>query len=162
MTAAPAVSVQNLQRAVRVHRPALRKLLAWAMAQVQAHAPKRPFAACSLVLIDDPRIAIVNEEFLQHHGPTDVISFTYAPPPGAPPGLTGELLVNAQQALREARARKVAPARELALYIVHGCLHLAGERDDRPAGRRRMRRLERAWMQRAASARLIRGLLPPA
>jgi probable rRNA maturation factor len=159
MTSRPGLSVRNLQRAARANRPALLRLLTWTLSEMQTHAPRRRFAACSLALVDDERIAAVNQAFLGHDGPTDVISFAYAPTPGAPPGLTGELLVNVQQAVREARARKVEPSAELALYIVHGGLHLAGETDDTPARRRRMRRLERAWLKRAGAARVLRGLL---
>ncbi|MEQ1893563.1 MAG: rRNA maturation RNAse YbeY, partial [Planctomycetota bacterium] len=43
-----------------------------------------------------------------------------------------------------ARRRGLLPRRELALYLVHGCLHLAGFDDLEPRARRRMRAAERA------------------
>ena len=60
------------------------------------------------------------------------------------PGDTGvELFVNADIAAREGAKRGTGYAFEMALYVVHGLLHAAGEDDLSPATRRRMRRRER-------------------
>ena len=60
-------------------------------------------------------MATANWRFLQHEGPTDVITFHH-----------GEILICADVARREAKARKLPVWRELLLYAVHGWLHLAG------------------------------------
>ncbi|MBN1269812.1 MAG: rRNA maturation RNase YbeY [Kiritimatiellae bacterium] len=100
--------------------------------------------------MDDTGIAAVNRAHLGEDRPTDVISFSYDPLPGET-ARSGEILVNVEQACREGRRRGGA-SRELALYVVHGCLHLAGETDDTPAARARMRRHERAWLAKARAA----------
>ena len=106
--------------------------------------------------MDDAGITAVNRAHLGHDRPTDVISFSYDPLPGET-ARSGEVLVNLEQARREGR-RRSGPSRELALYIVHGCLHLAGETDDTPAARARMRRHERAWIEKARAAGLTEDL----
>ena len=49
-------------------------------------------------------------------------------------------------AAREGAKRGTGYSRELALYLVHGLLHAAGEDDLDPKARRRMRRREREVM----------------
>jgi probable rRNA maturation factor len=69
-----------------------------------------------------------------------VLSFPFA----TAPVLVGEVLLSADTARREAAARGHCAYHELLLYAVHGVLHLLGYDDHDPAGRRRMRRAERA------------------
>ena len=57
--------------------------------------------------------------------------------------------MNVEEALREAKRRDLPPEEELLRYVIHGILHLAGEEDDSPQGRHRMRRLEREAIRRA-------------
>ena len=54
--------------------------------------------------------------------------------------------MNISQAHRLGR-RYGGPAHELALYIAHGCDHLAGEDDTTPAQRQRMRKRELRWLR---------------
>ena len=54
-----------------------------------------------------------------------------------------ELIVNPDAAIREGANRPGGYSREVALYIVHGMLHSAGEDDLDPVSRKRMRRRER-------------------
>ncbi|MBI5395361.1 MAG: rRNA maturation RNase YbeY [Verrucomicrobia bacterium] len=90
----------------------------------------------SIALVDDAAIAEINQRFLNHTGPTDVISFNLG-------GGTGEIIVSAERAAIVARQLRRKPAAELALYLVHGLLHLAGMDDHTPAQRRAMRTAER-------------------
>jgi probable rRNA maturation factor len=76
--------------------------------------------------------------------PTDVITFDLAGPGCA--GLHGDIAVSAETARRVARDLGWQPRHELAYYVVHGLLHLAGEDDLDPAARRRMRTREREIM----------------
>ena len=54
-----------------------------------------------------------------------------------------ELIINPDAAAREGRERNGGYPAEMALYLVHGLLHSAGEDDLSPAPRRRMRRREK-------------------
>ena len=60
-----------------------------------------------------------------------------------------EIVVCAAVALDEAEARGIAPEDELALYLVHGALHLQGYDDHSPGDRRRMYAREAEILQRA-------------
>jgi len=97
-------------------------------------------ASISIALVDDATIRAVNRRHLAHDWPTDVISFGLSEP--GDPTLNGELVVSAEMAASTAREVGVAPASELALYVVHGLLHLCGLDDQAPDDVDTMRRRE--------------------
>lgn len=106
----------------------------------------------SLAIVDDLEIRRVNRMFLGKDRPTDVISFLYDDVDAgnrgaAPEGPFGEIVVSAECALREARARGIGAAEELERYAIHGLLHILGYDDATSPGRRRMRALERRYLR---------------
>lgn len=151
------IAVANQQNRARVSVPRLRRLAAWLMAQAAQRDPSLAGTALSMALVDDAGITPINERFVRHSGPTDVISFRYAPLPGAPAG-AAELVINVERAIQEARRRGIPPGRELGLYLAHGCLHLTGEDDATPAQRARMQRIQNRWLRRAEQAGLLAGI----
>jgi probable rRNA maturation factor len=102
----------------------------------------RPEVPVSLLLTDDAEIAQLHAEHLDDPTPTDVMSF--AVDGGA------ELVVSVETARRVAREHGHAVRAELALYIVHGLLHVLGYDDVRPRDRARMRQAERDVLQQLA------------
>lgn len=95
-------------------------------------------AAISIALVDDVTIRALNVAHLGHDWPTDVISFGLSE--AGESQLIGEIVVSAETAAATARREKVNPGDELALYVVHGLLHLCGHDDSTPGGRDSMRR----------------------
>lgn len=119
------IEVRNRQRR-RVNAERLRQLA----------ARIRPTGTLSIVLVNDRQMAALNHRYHRTAGPTDVLTFDY----GAG---DAEIIVSVDHAYRHPR-----PARELALYVVHGLLHLAGYDDRTAAQRRRMRAAERRLLNR--------------
>ncbi|MCA8974618.1 MAG: rRNA maturation RNase YbeY, partial [Planctomycetes bacterium] len=99
----------------------------------------RPAMPVSLLLTDDHEIARIHGEYLDDPTPTDVISFDIDD--------TAELVVSVETARRIARECGHPVRSEVALYIVHGILHVCGFDDIAPRDRARMRAAERAVMQ---------------
>lgn len=96
--------------------------------------------------VGDRAMTVANREYVGHEGTTDVITFSYFDDPDSlfPGEAAVELIVCIDAALREGAAREDSSySREMALYLVHGLLHSAGEDDLSPGPRRRMRRRER-------------------
>jgi probable rRNA maturation factor len=93
----------------------------------------------------------LHARFFDDPAPTDVITF----PGDAESGVAGEICVCADVARDYAARQGCDPSRELALYLLHGYLHLAGYDDRDPAGRARMRRAERAGMKIIEAANAI-------
>ncbi len=149
----PVIAIANQQRNARVSAPRLRKLAGWLRQTANLQE-----TAISIALVDDAGITPINEQFVGHTGPTDVISFLYAPLPGQLDACA-ELIINVQRALEEARRRRVEPDYELALYLAHGILHLAGENDATPRQRANMARIQAGWLRKARREGLLAGLV---
>lgn len=128
---------------------ALRKLIRTLAGR--AFPVEAPFDELSVVLTDDAAMPAYKAGCFGVRRQTDVVSQAYAAVPGVC-AATAELIVNAERAQAEGRARPGGPARELALYLAHGLDHLAGADDDAPARRRAMRRRETAWLDAEPAA----------
>jgi probable rRNA maturation factor len=94
-------------------------------------AENRASASISIALVDNDTIHRLNRLHLGHDWPTDVITFPLSGP--GEPALSGELVVSTQMAVATALEVGSEPARELALYLVHGLLHLCGYDDSSEA-----------------------------
>ncbi|MCH2208500.1 MAG: rRNA maturation RNase YbeY [Lentisphaerales bacterium] len=88
----------------------------------------------SVILLDDPQITEINEQYLNHEGPTDVISFDYVDDfdeeIDADDEFTiGELYISLETAKRQGEEYNKTLNEELLLYIAHGILHICGYDD---------------------------------
>lgn len=101
----------------------------------------RPGLEVGVVFVDDPTLAALHARFLDDPTPTDVIAFDLG---AEGPGPAAELYASVDCAQRVAAERGVSAARELALYLVHGALHLCGLDDHDEGERAAMRAAERA------------------
>jgi len=98
-------------------------------------------AELSIAFVGDEEMTALNKRFRCRTGVTDVLAFPY----GGSGGLVcGEIVVNAELAVREATARSHAAEDEVMLYLVHGLLHLLSYDDHAPVKRRKMREREHA------------------
>lgn len=134
------VTVANRQRAHKVNVARLKKL---------ARSTGLAFQNLSIVLVNDAEMARLNLRYHDTRGTTDVLTFDYGDG-------HGELIICVDRAVAHARQFRTLPSRELALYVVHGVLHLRGYDDMKPAARRRMRVAER----RLLAGLDFRALLP--
>jgi probable rRNA maturation factor len=100
----------------------------------------RERASVSIALVDDATIRGINRTHLGHDWPTDVISFPLSAPED--PVLCGEIVISTEMAVSQARVIGAEPHDELALYVVHGLLHLCGYDDASEADADAMRRRE--------------------
>jgi probable rRNA maturation factor len=102
-------------------------------------------AEISLAFVDNATIHRLNKRYLDHDEPTDVLSF---PLSEARVGrLSGELVIGAEVAETQAEARGHDVQAELALYVIHGLLHLCGEDDKSASAAAAMRERERHYLR---------------
>jgi len=80
-------------------------------------------AEISVALMDDGAIAAMNGQYLDHEGPTDVITFAMHED-GEPP--LGDVYVGVEQAARQAAEFGATPEEEVLRVAVHGVLHVLG------------------------------------
>jgi len=106
-----------------------------------------------LAVLDDAGMARLNARHTGRDGVTDVLAYpdgAIDPDDGC--RRLGDVAINRDLAAREARDRGVDTAEELALYAVHGLLHLLGFDDHDPDDRAAMRRAEAAALARRGIA----------
>ena len=84
-------------------------------------------------------MASMNEKFLDHEGPTDVITFDYSEKQKQ---LHGEVFVCVEVAEKQAKEFGTSRQSEVVRYVVHGILHLMGHDDLRAEARKKMKREE--------------------
>lgn len=134
------VSVHNPQELVELDFPMLKGA---ARAVLEGEGIKA--AKVTLAFLDNPAIHALNKRHLDHDEPTDVITFPYSGP-GAKK-LEGDIAIGVEVAREQAAERGHPINVELALYAIHGCLHLCGydDRTDRDA--KVMRQKEREYLK---------------
>jgi probable rRNA maturation factor len=98
----------------------------------------------SLAFVDNPTIHRLNKRYLDHDEPTDVLSFPLSDPNAKK--LAGELILGAEVAQAQASERGHDLHAELALYVIHGLLHLCGYDDKSPDAEKTMRERERHYL----------------
>lgn len=103
-------------------------------------------AKVTLAFVTDPHIHRLNKQYLDHDEPTDVLTFPYSGLPKPNQTLEGEVIIGYETAKEYAADRGHAHELELTLYVIHGCLHLAGYDDTNPASTAIMREREQHYL----------------
>ena len=80
------------------------------------------------MLVDDPRIAELNQAYLNHQGPTNVISFPMREGEDGDlhPELLGDVVISMDTCAREAEMGEIPMERRFYELLIHGILHLFG------------------------------------
>jgi probable rRNA maturation factor len=99
----------------------------------------------TLAFVNNPHIHRLNQQFLAHDEPTDVLTFPYTDP-GAKK-LEGEVVIGYEVAAENAADRGIPVQQELLLYVIHGCLHLCGYDDKTAKAAKEMRAKEREYLR---------------
>jgi probable rRNA maturation factor len=139
------VSVFNRQRTVDINRALLQQLSVRLLTEELCC----PSFEIGVFLVGEKRIAELNEHYVRHTGPTDVITFDYTDE-ARRDWLGGDIFVCVPVALRQAAQFRAPWQKEILRYIIHGVLHLRGMDDHTEAGYRRMKREENRLLKRLA------------
>ena len=104
----------------------------------------------SIIMVRAPEMARINQNFLQHEGSTDVITFDYAETGTRDTRHATRSLHGIDDAIAQAKEFRTTWQTELARYVIHGALHLRGYDDIRAADRRKMKREENRLVKEMA------------
>ncbi len=85
-------------------------------------------AELSVLIVDDPEIATLNQKYLHRSGPTNVIAFPMHTDvfPNINPGLLGDVVISVETAAREGEHIGIGMEARIIQLLVHGILHLIG------------------------------------
>ncbi len=130
------LTIANRQRAVRFDLRWLRRAGKLALEKCSRESADQRFALGALdevevAIVSDRVIASVHQRFMDIPGATDVITFEH-----------GEIVISAQTAAHYAATYGHFLEEELALYVIHGMLHLNGFEDGTRAEADRMHKLQ--------------------
>jgi probable rRNA maturation factor len=134
------ISIASPQELVPIDRSLMRQT---ARTVLEGEGVKE--AEISLAFVDDSTIHQLNNRYLQHNEPTDVLSFPLSEPTAR--RLAGELVIGAEVAKAQAECRGHEVQAELMLYVIHGLLHLCGYDDKTATKAIEMRQRERHYLQ---------------
>ncbi|MFI0417299.1 rRNA maturation RNase YbeY [Spongiactinospora sp. 9N601] len=127
------IEVAN-ESGVEVDESALVGLAGHVLARMGIH----PLAELSLVVVDEPAMAQLHEQWMGEPGPTDVLAFPMDElrpgsgggrrddDAGADPALLGDVVLCPQVAAKQAAEAGHSAKEELELLCTHGILHLLG------------------------------------
>lgn len=130
------ISVTNAQRKQRFDLIWLKRFAKKALAECLKHPACEQTVLphldeVAVRIVSDAEIARLHLEFMNIPGATDVITFEH-----------GDIVISAETAAANARHYGKSLQEELALYLVHGLLHLNGYTDKEKREARRMGRLQ--------------------
>ncbi|OHB73557.1 MAG: rRNA maturation RNase YbeY [Planctomycetes bacterium RBG_16_41_13] len=102
-------------------------------------------ASLSIVVTDNREIRRLNRTFLGHDYATDVLSFIYD---ASGNHVSGEIIVSAEMAYKVAKEHDHDAEGEIALYLIHGLLHLIGYDDKKKGDAKDMHRREKELLSK--------------
>jgi probable rRNA maturation factor len=124
----PLVTIVRRTASVRVPRKDIAALVTFIL-----RAEGIGVSEVEIAIVGDGEMKVLNRRYHHVEGTTDVLSFDLSEPAGP---LCAEIVVCADEAVRQAQRRRCRPQQELLLYVTHGLLHLLGY-DDSTAGKAR-------------------------
>jgi probable rRNA maturation factor len=85
-------------------------------------------AELSILIVDDPQIAILNKKYLRRNGPTNVIAFPMRTEQfsNINPELLGDVVISIETAEKEGKSIGISMEERFTQLLVHGILHLLG------------------------------------
>lgn len=95
----------------------------WVSAALTGHVDT---AELTIRVVDEEESAELNERFRGKPGPTNVLSFPYAPMPGIASRILGDLVICAPLVEQQAEEQEKTLLAHWAHMVVHGTLHLLG------------------------------------
>lgn len=155
------IHILNRQSVRRPNTKKIKSVLNFFLNKAAPDSTNTRWKEVSLLLTDDAGTRKIKRQFFDVDHATDVVSFASCPLPSDGSHRMAEIVVNVERACLEGIKRK-SIEREFALYLAHGCDHLAGYDDRTARDRKKMRRRELAWLKEAAELNLLSGLFLPA
>lgn len=154
------IIIANRQHTKKINRRLLNQMSAALLAELKVES-----AELGIQLVAAPEITRLNEKFLRHAGPTDVIAFDYTDDVGADvrrlskpkrgsrsgsetphvvsyKSIHADIFICLDEAVRQARKFGTNWRLEVVRYLIHGILHQLGFDDASASARRKMRREE--------------------
>lgn len=113
-------------------------------------AVKKTNAEINIIFVSNQKIRALNRAYLGKDRATDVIAWEGSPVGPETKKFSGDIAISSDMAFRNAAVFGTTFREEIALYVIHGILHLAGYDDTTTSGREKMRRKEDELLQKVS------------
>jgi probable rRNA maturation factor len=97
----------------------------------------------NFIFVNDRSIFLMNEKFLHHSYPTDIITFDYS----LNKIVSGDIYISIDTVKFNSKKYSVTFADELNRVMIHGLLHLLGYKDKNPNEKKIMRAKENYYLR---------------
>lgn len=114
-----------------------------------------------LIFVDDKSIKKFNRQYKHHDDVTDVLSFGIDRAEFGKKIFLGQIIISLDTARRNSRIFGTRHTDEIALYIIHGILHLFGYDDGNAKDRRRMSKKQESILERLQACKNLSKVLMP-
>ena len=121
-----------------------RPTTAWIRAVAATYGKK--VGDVNYIFCNDERILEVNREYLQHDYYTDIITFDYSDRKGSGV-VSGDVFIDVETVADNARIYGATKIEEMRRVVVHGVLHLCGQKDKTPRANAQMHRKEDKYLK---------------
>ena len=117
------ILIDNKQKLHKISIPQIRKT-----AQALLNALDSPDGELSILILDDPQIARLNQQYRNQQGPTNVLAFPMQEGDfsGINPDLIGDVVISIETAAKEAALMGMSVTERFNFLLIHGVLHLFG------------------------------------
>lgn len=130
------ITIQNLQKKIPLNFSQLKKIILKILAE-----KKIKLADLSVVFVSAQKIAALNKKYLHRSYATDVLAFDFLEEKASNKKnqICGEVIISTDAVIKNSKEFNTHIDAELALYVIHGILHLLGYDDHLPKDIQQMR-----------------------
>jgi probable rRNA maturation factor len=104
---------------------------------------KRIIDSVNFIFVDDKKIKLLNSKYLNHHYPTDTISFNYS----QGNYISGDIYIGINTVFYNSMKFQCSKKEELLKILIHGFLHLVGYSDYNNFNKSRMNEMENLYLR---------------
>ena len=143
------VRVNNLNSRKRIDKTAVKKAALSVM-----RGFKKKNVAADITFVTDKKITQLNKKYMKRNKPTDVLSFLMTEKTFPEQAIFGDIYISSDMAAANALSFNNSFGGEIALYVIHGVLHMLGFRDKTSKEKKVMRGLEEKFLKKTWKSKL--------
>lgn len=140
----PNIAIRNFHKTYTINEAFIKNIVIEILKLIKKPQETR----VEVIFLNDDSMRSFNRIYKKRDCYTDVLSFKIDLTEFKSKGFLGEILISIDRAYVNAKNFKTEPEKELALYIIHGILHLFGYEDEKERDRLRMSKKESEVLNR--------------
>lgn len=133
------ITIKNFQKKIPINPKRIKQAILKALSSEGCG-----YGEIAVSIVNEGAIRELNKKYMGRDYPTDVLSFDISAP-HKPKSLSADIIISADEAVKNSKIYATSPSYELNLYAAHGILHLLGYDDHTRKDSMLMRKKERKY-----------------